>query len=68
MKAIAIVKLTYDKLEDFGNTAALVSHIQSDLKDHNFINEIGYEIQTICVEHNIDEQEQVFGNTILCDG
>ncbi len=68
MKAIAIIKLTYDNIEDFGTTAELVSHIQNDLKEHHFINEVGYEIKNICVEHNADEQTQVFDNSILCEG
>ncbi len=65
MKAIATVKLTYDKAEGFDNIAELVSHIQSELKDHYFINEVGYEIENIVFENADGNRQEVFANDIL---
>ncbi len=65
MKAIATVKLTYDKAEGFDNIAELVSYIQTELKDHHFINDGSYEIENIIIENADGNKQKVFDNDIL---
>ncbi len=68
MKAIATIKLYYNKAEDFDTIAELVSHIQSDLDEQHPLNDVGYEIVNISIKNTDGSKQEVFTNDILCDG
>ncbi len=65
MKAIATVKLTYDKAEGFDNIAELVSYIQTELDEQHPLNDVSYEIQNILIENADGNKQKVFDNDIL---
>ncbi len=65
MKAIATVKLTYDKAEGFDNIAELVSYIQTELDEQHPLNDVSYEIQNIIIENADGNKQKVFDNDIL---